>query len=46
MATAADLTVAQVQHLRDLGELHPHMIGTPGVYVDRVVQVDRGAPWV
>ncbi|HYZ32221.1 MAG TPA: 3-oxoacid CoA-transferase subunit A [Crenalkalicoccus sp.] len=46
MATAADLVIAQVQHLRELGELHPHMIGTPGVYVDRVVQVDRGAPWV
>ncbi|MBX6746396.1 MAG: 3-oxoacid CoA-transferase subunit A [Acetobacteraceae bacterium] len=46
MATAAELTVAQVQHIRELGELHPHMIGTPGVYVDRVVQVDRGAPWV
>ncbi len=46
MATAADLTIAQVQHIRELGELHPHMIGTPGVYVQRVVQVDRGAPWV
>lgn len=46
MATAAELTIAQVQHIRELGELHPHMIGTPGVYVDRVVQVDRGAPWV
>ena len=46
MATAADLVVAQVQHVRELGSLHPHMIGTPGVYVDRVVQVDRGAPWV
>jgi 3-oxoadipate CoA-transferase, alpha subunit len=45
MATAADLTIAQVQHIRELGELHPHMIGTPGVYVKRVVQVDRGAPW-
>lgn len=46
MATAADLTIAQVQHIRELGDLHPHMIRTPGVYVDRVVQVDRGAPWV
>jgi 3-oxoadipate CoA-transferase, alpha subunit len=45
MATAAELVVAQVQHIRELGELHPHMIGTPGVYVTRVVQVDRGAPW-
>ena len=45
MATAAELVVAQVQHIRELGDLHPHMIGTPGVYVTRVVQVDRGAPW-
>ena len=45
MATAADLVVAQVQHIRELGDLHPHMIGTPGVYVQRVVQVDRGPPW-
>jgi len=46
MATAAELTVAQVQHIRELGALHPHMVGTPGPFVDRVVQVDRGAPWV
>jgi 3-oxoadipate CoA-transferase alpha subunit len=45
MAAAAELTIAQVQHIRELGELHPHMIGTPGVYVDRVIQVDRGEPW-
>src|ERR671917_454354 len=27
MAAAAELTVAQVQHIRELGELHPHMVG-------------------
>ncbi|WP_149536574.1 3-oxoacid CoA-transferase subunit A [Siccirubricoccus phaeus] len=46
MAMAAELTVAQVQHIRELGELHPHMVGTPGVYVNRVVQVDRGGDWL
>jgi 3-oxoadipate CoA-transferase alpha subunit len=46
MAMAAELTIAQVQHIRELGELHPHMIGTPGVYVNRVVQVDRGGDWL
>ena len=46
MAMGAELTIAQVQHIVELGAMHPHMIGTPGVYVDRVVQVDRGAPWV
>lgn len=46
MATAAEVTIAQVQHLRELGELSPEMIGTPGIFVQRVVRVDRGAPWV
>ncbi|HEV7457088.1 MULTISPECIES: 3-oxoacid CoA-transferase subunit A [Roseococcus] len=45
MAMAADLTIAQVQHIRELGELNPEMIATPGIYVKRVVRVDRGAPW-
>ncbi len=45
MATAAELTVAQVQHIRELGEINPHMVGTPGIYVNRVVQVDRGPHW-
>ena len=45
MATAAELTVAQVQHIRELGEIGPHRIDTPGIYVDRVVRVDRGPPW-
>jgi 3-oxoadipate CoA-transferase alpha subunit len=45
MATAAELTVAQVQHIRGLGEIGPHRIDTPGIYVDRVVRVDRGPPW-
>ena len=46
MAMGADLTIAQVQHIRELGALHPHMIMTPGVYVNRVVQVDRGGDWL
>jgi len=45
MATAADLTVAQVHHIRELGEIAPDAIHTPGIFVNRVVQVRRGAPW-
>ena len=45
MAMAADLTIAQVQHLRDLGTLDPEKVATPGIFVNRVVRVDRGAPW-
>ncbi|RVT96814.1 3-oxoacid CoA-transferase subunit A [Rhodovarius crocodyli] len=46
MAMAATLTIAQVQHIGELGTLDPEKIVTPGVYVNRVLQVDRGAPWV
>jgi 3-oxoadipate CoA-transferase alpha subunit len=46
MATAATLTVAQVHHLRELGEIAPDHVHTPGIFVNRVVRVERGAPWV
>jgi 3-oxoadipate CoA-transferase alpha subunit len=41
MAMAADLTIAQVSHVVDTGDLDPERIGTPGIYVDRVVHVPR-----
>lgn len=39
MATAAALTVAQVQHWAELGALDPEAIVTPAIFVDRVVHV-------
>ncbi len=39
MAMAADLCVVQVRELVDLGDLDPECIVTPGVFVDRVVEV-------
>jgi 3-oxoadipate CoA-transferase alpha subunit len=39
MAMAADLAVAQVRHIVELGELDPEMIVTPGIFIDRIVQV-------
>ena len=39
MATAADITVAQVRRTLDLGELDPETIVTPGIFVSRVVTV-------
>ncbi len=39
MAMAADLTVVQVKEFVELGALDPEMIVTPGIFVDRVVQV-------
>ncbi len=46
MATAAKLTIAQTNHIRDLGDLAPDMIGTPGLYVDRVLHAPREAEGV
>jgi 3-oxoadipate CoA-transferase alpha subunit len=44
MAAAAQLTIAQTQHVAELGELGPEEIVTPGLYVDRVVHVAAGDP--
>ncbi|RKK05239.1 3-oxoacid CoA-transferase subunit A [Pseudoroseomonas wenyumeiae] len=43
MAMAAKLTVAQAQHIVELGDLDPEAIVTPGVFVDRVVHVPYAA---
>lgn len=37
MATAADLTIVEVEELVEPGELDPGEIMTPGIYIDRVV---------
>ena len=39
MAMAADLAIAQVRRIVELGELDPERIVTPGIFVDRVVEV-------
>jgi 3-oxoadipate CoA-transferase, alpha subunit len=39
MAMAASLSVVQVRHIVELGEIDPEMIITPGIFIDRVVQV-------
>jgi len=43
MATAAKLTVATVHQLKELGELDPESIVTPGIFVNRIVKIDRVA---
>lgn len=37
MATAADVTIAEVGRVVEVGDLDPEAIVTPGIYVDRVV---------
>ena len=39
MATAAALTVVQVRQFVELGDLDPEAVVTPGIFVDRVVEV-------
>lgn len=41
MATAATHTIATVHEIRELGELDPESIVTPGIHVSRIVQVPR-----
>jgi 3-oxoacid CoA-transferase subunit A len=38
MATAAKVTIAEVEHLVEVGELEPDSIHTPSVYVHRIFQ--------
>jgi len=39
MASAANLTIAQVDEVVEPGELDPEIIVTPGIYVHRLIQV-------
>ena len=38
MATAAEITIAEVEHLVETGELEPDSIHTPGIFVKRIFQ--------
>jgi 3-oxoacid CoA-transferase subunit A len=42
MATAARVTVAQVEHLVPVGEIDPDHIITPGIFVKRLIQCPAG----
>jgi 3-oxoacid CoA-transferase subunit A len=41
MATAARVTIAEVEQLVDVGQLDPDHIHTPGIYVQRIFQGDK-----
>ncbi|RYF18645.1 MAG: 3-oxoacid CoA-transferase subunit A [Comamonadaceae bacterium] len=43
MATAAKHTVATVHAIRELGELDPEAVVTPGIYVSKIVKIARVA---
>src|SRR5262250_1962050 len=38
MATAAKVTIAEVEHIVEVGELDPDMVHTPSVYVKRIFE--------
>ncbi len=44
MATAAEVTIAEVDEIVEPGEIDPERVGTPGVYVNRIVQRDAADP--
>jgi acyl CoA:acetate/3-ketoacid CoA transferase alpha subunit len=41
MATAAKITIAEVEELVEPGEIDPDHIITPGIYVTRIVQGEK-----
>jgi 3-oxoadipate CoA-transferase alpha subunit len=43
MATAAKMTVATVHEIVELGALDPENIVTPGIYVSKIVKIERVA---
>lgn len=43
MATAATTTIAQVDHMVELGSIDPETVVTPGIFVDRVIEVGERA---
>ena len=40
MAMAADLVIAEVEEIVEVGEIDPERVGTPAVFVDRIVRCD------
>ncbi len=41
MATAANITIAEVEEIVEAGELDPEVIVTPGIFIDRIIEIPR-----
>jgi 3-oxoadipate CoA-transferase alpha subunit len=41
MATAAKVTIAEVEQIVEAGELDPEVIVTPGIFIERIVEIPR-----
>lgn len=46
MATAGKITIAEVEHMVEPGEIPPDEVHTPGIYVQRIVQGDHYEKWI
>lgn len=44
MAMAAELTIVQTRKVVDLGSIAPEQVVTPGIFVDRIVEISNPAP--
>src|SRR5215216_7448114 len=44
MATAASLTIVQVSSVVEIGEIDPEVVVTPGIFVDRILDLGRDDP--
>ena len=44
VAMASELSIVQTQHVRELGDIDPDHVVTPGIFVDRVLHVPYGDP--
>ena len=46
MATAATVTIAEVEELVEVGELDPDQIHTPGIFVQRIIKGAHYEKWI
>jgi 3-oxoacid CoA-transferase subunit A len=46
MCTAARITIAEVEHLVEVGELEPDLVHVPSVYVKRIFQGKNYQKWI
>jgi len=45
MAMAAKVTIVEVDEIVDVGEIDPEFVATPGIFVHRVVKVQKAGPY-
>lgn len=41
MAKAAEVTIAEVEEIVDLGEISPDEVHLPGIYVDKIIKGEQ-----